>query len=65
MLQFTLFIEYIIYMEVNKMRKGFYIACEETEAYGISFNIVYIPREKDFQISLMLGNLNIAIGYTF
>ena len=47
------------------MRKGFYIACEETEAYGVSFNIVYIPREKDFQISLMLGNLNIAIGYTF
>ena len=65
MLQFTLFIEYIIYMEVNKMIKGFYIACEETEAYGISFNIVYIPREKDFKISLMLGNLNIAIGYTF
>ena len=56
---------YIIYMEVDKMRKGFYIAYEETEAYGISFSIVYIPREKDFQISLMLGNLNIAIGYTF
>lgn len=47
------------------MRKGFYITCEETEAYGMSFSIVYIPREKDFQISLMLGNLNIAIGYTF
>lgn len=47
------------------MRKGFYIACEETKVYGISFSAVYIPEEKDFQISLMIGNLNVAIGYTF
>lgn len=45
--------------------KGFYIATEETDAFGISFAIVYIPEEKDFQISLMIGNFNVAIGYTF
>ena len=47
------------------MEKGFYIACEETEAFGFSFAIVYLTNEKDFQISMMIGSLNIAIGYTF
>lgn len=54
-------------MNGNSMRlnKGFYITCNEEEAYGFSFAIVYIPEERDFQISMMLGNVNLAIGYVF
>ena len=47
------------------MNKGFYIACEETNAFGFSFAIVYLKDEKDFQISMMIGSLNLAIGYIF
>jgi hypothetical protein len=48
-----------------KLNKGFYIACEEQEFYGLAFAMGYIPANKDFQITLMLGNLSVAVGYTF
>ena len=45
--------------------KGFYFGMQEENAWGFSFSVVYIPEEKDFQISLMLGNLALAVGYSF
>lgn len=48
------------------MEKGFYFAYELNEtATGLSFHAVYDKEEKDFQIGLMIGNLTLAIGYTF
>ena len=47
------------------MEKGFYIAGEESEAFGFSIALVYIKDEKDLQLSIMIGNYNIAIGYIF
>ena len=45
--------------------KGFYFAYRQDEAWGISFAIVYIPSERDFQIGFQLFDLNIAVGYVF
>lgn len=50
----------------NEMRdKGFYFAYRQGEAWGISFAIVYIPSERDFQIGFQLFDLDIAVGYVF
>ena len=42
---------------------GFYFAHRFTDEIGLSFALVYIPQEKDLQISLMLGCLMLAVGY--
>lgn len=42
---------------------GFYFAHRLTDEIGLFFAIVYLPKEKDLQISLMLGCLMLAIGY--
>lgn len=42
---------------------GFYFAHRLTDEIGLSFAIVYIPKEKGLQISLMLGCLMLAFGY--
>lgn len=47
------------------MDKGFYIAVNEAEEFGISVSFVYIPQENDIQFSIMIGNLMLAIGYSF
>lgn len=47
------------------MKKGFYIDYEDRDVYGMSFSVVYMPEENDFQISMMLGCIVIAIGYRF
>ena len=44
--------------------KGFYFAYRLTNEIGLSFAIVYIPEERGLQISLMLGCLMLAIGYS-
>lgn len=43
--------------------KGLYFAHRLTDEIGLSFAVVYIPRERDLQISLMFGCLMLAIGY--
>ena len=66
MLQFMRIFRYIIkYGGDYYMQKGLYFAYNEEEAFGISFACVYITKEKEFQISLMLGYLALAIGYKF
>lgn len=42
---------------------GFYFAHRLTDEIGLSFAVVYIPHEKDLQISLMFGCLMLAVGY--
>ena len=42
---------------------GFYFAHRLTDEIGLSFAFVYIPKDKDIQISLMLGCLMLAVGY--
>jgi hypothetical protein len=42
---------------------GFYFAHRLTDEIGLSFAVVYIPEERDLQISLMLGCLMLAVGY--
>ena len=42
---------------------GFYFAHRFTDEIGLSFALVYIPQEKDLQISLMLWCLMLAVGY--
>lgn len=42
---------------------GFYFAYRLTDEIGLSFAVVYIPHEKDLQISLMFGCLMLAVGY--
>ena len=48
------------------VEKGLYVAyaCGE-DAFGFSFSCVYIAKDKDFQISLMIGSLALAIGCKF
>jgi hypothetical protein len=45
--------------------KGFYFAAEEREEFGISVALVWEPTEKDLQLSIMLGNYMLAVGFTF
>lgn len=49
------------------MRKGngLYLAFNTGDDFGVSFTCVYIAEEKNFQISLMLGWLTVAVGYEF
>lgn len=47
------------------MRKGFYIASNESDSWGFSIALVYCPKDKDIQLSIMLFNLMVAVGYTF
>ena len=47
------------------MDKGFYIAARQEEVYRLSIALVYIKEEKDIQLSLMIGDLMLAIGYVF
>lgn len=47
------------------MEKGFYFAYEQDEIYGFALSIVYNAADKDFQISLQISNLTLAIGYKF
>lgn len=47
------------------MQKGLYFAYNEEDAFGISFSCVYLTKEKEFQINLMLGYLALAVGYKF
>ncbi len=47
------------------MRKGFYVAVEESEAIGISLAFVYNAEMKDFQIAILFGCYMFAVGYTF
>jgi hypothetical protein len=44
---------------------GFYFAAEEREEFGISVALVWEPTEKDLQLSIMLGNYMLAVGFTF
>ena len=48
-----------------KQGNGFYLTLNSGEDFGISLSCVYIAKEKNFQISLMLGWLTVAIGYEF
>ena len=43
---------------------GFYFVHCLTDEIGLFFAVVYIPEEKGLQISLMLGCLMLAIGYS-
>ena len=43
---------------------GLYFAYRITDEFGISAAIIYDPAEKDFQISLLIGCLMLAVGYT-
>ena len=52
-------------IKVFEDHKGFYFGYQEEAAWGFSFSVVYIPEEKDFQISMMIGNIALAIGYSF
>ncbi len=45
--------------------KGFYFAFMQDDVWGIAFTIVYNRKEKDFQISLQLFDLVLAVGYSF
>lgn len=45
--------------------RGFYFAAEEREEFGISVALVWEPTEKDLQLSIMLGNYMLAVGFTF
>lgn len=45
--------------------RGFYVACEQSDAIGFSITLVYVKDEKDLQFSIMIGNLTFAIGYVF
>ena len=48
------------------MNKGFYFAYEINETVsGFSFHAIYNREENDFQIGLMIGDLTLAVGYTF
>lgn len=47
------------------MMVDFYIAYQEEDAYGFSFAVVYIPSDRNFQISMMLFNMKIAVGCIF
>lgn len=48
------------------MKKGFYLAFEETEdIIGVSVTLVYNRASKDLQLSIMLGDTTLAIGYVF
>lgn len=51
--------------EWHQKEYGFYIAVHESEAFGISFALVYIKELKDIQFSFQLGELMLAVGYTF
>ena len=51
--------------EWHQEEHGFYIAAQESEAFGISFALVCIKELKDIQFSFQLGYLMLAIGYTF
>ena len=44
---------------------GLWFSVEMADAIGLSLAIVWMPEEKDFQISLLIGYLFLAIGYTF
>lgn len=43
-------------------RKGFYFTYEFCDEIGFSFNVLYAKYENDFQISLQLGTLAVAVG---
>ena len=45
--------------------RGFYFAAEERKEFGISVALVWEPTEKDLQLSIMLGNYMLAVGFTF
>lgn len=45
--------------------KGFYIAAEERNEKGFSIAVVYVPEEKDIQLSIMIGSYMLAVGYIF
>ena len=47
------------------MKKGFYIILEKADVIGFFLGVAYSKQEKDFQINLLLCNLNFAIGYKF
>lgn len=47
------------------MNKGFYFAFSIGDVFGLSFGIIYVPEEKDFQIAMMVGWMTLAVGYSF
>lgn len=47
------------------MGKGFYLLYEEIDEIGFSFNAVWIPQERDFQVSMLLGSIVIGFGCSF
>lgn len=47
------------------MEKGFYLLYEEIDEIGFSFNAVWIPQERDFQVSLLLGSVAVGFGFVF